>query len=209
MKNKDYIIMIVLIIVVLVSTIIFKSRINRVEEELRIAKIDLHLKEDALLDVQQELVVVNEKLTTTAEDLQFEIEKSHALSENLGTMMGELDELNDMLNVVKSEEYNVAYLGEFRYTYYCDERFGHICGAGIGLTATGTPTEVGTTIAVDPSVIPLGATVYIEGVGLRVAQDTGGAVKGHKIDILLATHSSCYEQTLVNGGVWIVSPKTP
>lgn len=208
MKNKNYIVIIVLIIVVLVSTIVFKSKINKVEEELKITKTDLYLKEDALLETQQQLVNTNKELDSTKEDLQFEVEKSHALSENLGSIMGELDELNEMLNVVKSEEYNVAYLGEFTYTYYCDERGKpHICGAGIGLTATGAPTEVGTTIAVDPSVIPLGSTVYIEGIGLRVAQDTGGAVKGHKIDILLHTHDECFEQTVINGGVWIVSKK--
>lgn len=158
---------------------------------------------------QDELNSVKKTLGITQEDLEFETEKSIGLSEKLGEMMGELDELNEMLNVLKSEEYNVAYLGEFAYTYYCDERYPHICGSGQGLTATGAPTEVGTTIAVDPSVIPLGATVYIEGIGLRVAQDTGGAVNGGKIDILLNTHDECFEQTVINGGVWIVSKKTP
>ena len=38
-------------------------------------------------------------------------------------------------------------------------------------------------IAVDPSVIPLGTKVYVEGYGYAVAADTGGAIKGHKIDV--------------------------
>lgn len=55
---------------------------------------------------------------------------------------------------------------------------------GIGTrTATGTRVTEGRTIAVDPSVIPLGWWVYIEGVGFRRAEDTGGAIKGNKIDI--------------------------
>jgi 3D (Asp-Asp-Asp) domain-containing protein len=40
----------------------------------------------------------------------------------------------------------------------------------------------GTTIAVDPSIIPMGANVNIDGVGDRTAQDTGGAINGYHID---------------------------
>lgn len=193
-KIKNNIPIIVAMLIMLIGMVAFAVSSIRVEAELEATKVDLQLKEDALIDTQK--------------DLQFEIEKSTGLSEKLGNMMGELDELNEMLNVVKSEEYNVAYLGEFVYTYYCDERRPHICG-GAGYTESGAPTEVGTTIAVDPTRIPLGSMVYIEGIGLRIAQDTGGAVKGNKIDILLPTHKECFEQTIINGGVWIVSPKTP
>lgn len=209
MKNKNYIISVIGVVIVLICSIMFTITKNNLKEELETANVNLQVKEDALLDIQEELVYVNQELITTKEDLQFEVEKSHALSENLGSIMGELDELNEMLNVVKSEEYNVAYLGEFTYTYYCDERYPHICGYGIGQTASGAQTEVGTTIAVDPNIIPLGSMVYVEGIGLRIAQDTGGAIKGNKIDILLPTHDECFEQTVISGGVWIVSKKTP
>ncbi|WP_304362986.1 3D domain-containing protein [Bacillus sp. AFS040349] len=40
-------------------------------------------------------------------------------------------------------------------------------------------------IAVDPNVIPLGAKVWVDGYGLAVAGDTGGAIKGHIIDVLM------------------------
>ncbi|MDQ0214532.1 3D (Asp-Asp-Asp) domain-containing protein/predicted nucleic acid-binding Zn-ribbon protein [Oikeobacillus pervagus] len=40
-------------------------------------------------------------------------------------------------------------------------------------------------IAVDPSVIPLGKRVWVEGYGEAIAGDTGGAIKGHKIDVLM------------------------
>lgn len=44
-------------------------------------------------------------------------------------------------------------------------------------------------IAVDPAVIPLGSKVWVEGYGEAVAGDTGGAIKGHKIDVLMPSTS--------------------
>lgn len=38
-------------------------------------------------------------------------------------------------------------------------------------------------IAVDPSVIPLGSTVYVPGYGTFIAGDTGSAINGHRIDV--------------------------
>ncbi|WP_269719400.1 3D domain-containing protein, partial [Bacillus cereus] len=51
-------------------------------------------------------------------------------------------------------------------------------------------------IAVDPSVIPLGSNVYVEGYGAAAARDTGGAIKGNKIDVFIAS-----KQAVWNWGV--------
>lgn len=61
---------------------------------------------------------------------------------------------------------------------------------GGGRTAMGTKARVGE-IAVDPKVIPLGSRVYIEGVGARIAEDTGGNIKGNTIDIYMNTVAEC------------------
>ena len=53
---------------------------------------------------------------------------------------------------------------------------------GSGTTATGTTVQKGT-VAVDPSVIPLGTQMYIPGYGYGVAEDTGGAIIGSIIDL--------------------------
>jgi 3D (Asp-Asp-Asp) domain-containing protein len=53
---------------------------------------------------------------------------------------------------------------------------------GSGRTATGTTVHKGT-VAVDPRVIPLGTRMHIPGYGYGVAEDTGGAIIGNKIDL--------------------------
>lgn len=53
-------------------------------------------------------------------------------------------------------------------------------------TASGTMPRFGT-IAVDTSIIPMGSRVYIPQFGMTfIAEDTGGAIKGNKIDIYFA-----------------------
>lgn len=63
-------------------------------------------------------------------------------------------------------------------------------------TASGVYPTVGYTVAVDPNVIPLGTMLYVEGYGYARAEDTGGLIKGNRIDVFLNTESEC-----VNWGV--------
>lgn len=56
-----------------------------------------------------------------------------------------------------------------------------------GITKSGTRFREGI-IAVDPKVIPLGTKVYVEGYGEAIAEDTGGKIKGHRIDVAFNTH---------------------
>lgn len=60
-------------------------------------------------------------------------------------------------------------------------------GAGAGTrTATGQRARRGI-VAVDPRVIPLGTRLYIPGYGYGVAADTGGAIRGSRIDVCFDT----------------------
>ena len=63
---------------------------------------------------------------------------------------------------------------------------------GRGLTATGYNLKANPdgVIAVDPRVIPLGTKVYVEGYGYAVARDTGGAIKGNRIDVHMRSISA-------------------
>lgn len=64
------------------------------------------------------------------------------------------------------------------------------CDGCSGITATGIDLNSNANmkvIAVDPSVIPLGTRVHVEGYGEAIAGDTGGAIKGNKIDVHVPT----------------------
>ncbi|GAK14547.1 peptidoglycan-binding protein [Geomicrobium sp. JCM 19039] len=64
------------------------------------------------------------------------------------------------------------------------------CEGCSGITATGINLlndRNANVVAVDPNVIPLGSTVYVEGYGEAIAGDTGGAINGNKIDLHMAT----------------------
>nr|WP_204559244.1 G5 and 3D domain-containing protein [Bacillus mesophilus] len=73
------------------------------------------------------------------------------------------------------------------YTAYCNGCSG-ITSTGINLKANPNAKV----IAVDPSVIPLGTKVYVEGYGYAIAGDTGSAIRGNKIDVFFATKSQAY-----------------
>lgn len=89
-------------------------------------------------------------------------------------------------------------IDECTITFYCGEKYPHICGTGDGIAADGTPVLAWATCAVDPDVIPLGSTVLVDlgdGYGLRtlVANDTGAAVKGNHLDLCVATHEEALQ----------------
>jgi 3D (Asp-Asp-Asp) domain-containing protein len=61
------------------------------------------------------------------------------------------------------------------------------CGKSDGITASGKKAKANHTIAVDKSVIPLGTHIIYNGIEY-VAEDTGGAIKGNRIDIYFDSH---------------------
>lgn len=84
-------------------------------------------------------------------------------------------------------------IGNFSITAYCN--CAKCCGkyspemGGEGKTATGTVPQDGLTIAVDPSVIPLGSYVVFNE-HVYHAEDTGSAIKGNDIDLYMGSHEA-------------------
>lgn len=98
----------------------------------------------------------------------------------------------------------VVSLGVCKLTAYCKENYPHICNNGSSTsTATGTEPTVGRTVAVDPSVIPYGSQVIING-HTYIAEDCGGAIKDNRIDILLETHQDALEFGVQYAEVFVV-----
>ena len=91
----------------------------------------------------------------------------------------------DIAEVNATEDMYGEYLGNYKLTYYCSCEL--CCDVETGITATGTPVVEGQTIAVDPSVIPYGTQVIING-HVFTAEDCGGAIKGNRIDIYVNDH---------------------
>ncbi|ARD48442.1 G5 and 3D domain-containing protein [Sporosarcina sp. P33] len=79
------------------------------------------------------------------------------------------------------------YANASAYTAYCTGCSG-ITATGINLRANPNMKL----IAVDPRVIPLGSKVWVEGYGYAIAGDTGGAIKGNRIDLHMPTKEAAY-----------------
>lgn len=82
------------------------------------------------------------------------------------------------------------------WSYYNVSAYTAKCNGCSGITKTGKNVSNQSidhrVVAVDPSVIPLGSLVEVEGMGTFTALDTGGAIKGNKIDILMQSKEKAY-----------------
>ena len=142
----------------------------------------------------------NKELNNMKEQLKIELKENEDLSKRLKAA-------NKTIKDLKDTEHELVYMGDFNITYYCKENYDHICGTSNGKTSTGNKATVGRTIAVDPSLIPYGSQVYIEGYGWYIAEDCGGAVDGNHIDMLVETHEEALALGRDNEDVWILIKK--
>ncbi|MHB8073433.1 G5 and 3D domain-containing protein [Desulfosporosinus fructosivorans] len=72
-------------------------------------------------------------------------------------------------------------------------------------TATGVEPREGL-IAVDPKVIAMGSKVYVEGYGYAIAADTGGAIRGNKIDVFFPTLRQCMDWGRKPVHIYVLEP---
>jgi 3D (Asp-Asp-Asp) domain-containing protein len=200
MKNnnivKNLIVLAICVSILLAITAYMALTINKVSEKLAVTK-------DALATTQNELSSAYESLSSYQGD--FSMAREALISEqNKNTLLqSELYAANVIIADLKSEDYDLVYIGDFTITYYCDERYSHICG-GNGVTASGKQTEVGVTAAADWSVLPKGSQIYIEGIGFREVQDVGGGVNGNHIDVLVQSHDEALSLGTSSEGVWLL-----
>lgn len=93
-----------------------------------------------------------------------------------------------------------AYIGKFKITHYTPSAADN--GVWGNSTAWAGKIIPGQTIAVDPNVIPKLSWVYIDGYGLRRAEDCGGMVKGYIIDVAVSSYSEVSQGVVYRDVYW-------
>lgn len=152
---------------------------------------------------------------------EVEIQKLYEIKEpDFNEAVGDVAEEKN--SVAESEEDMVVSetkkesLGEFKLTAYCScekccgkwalNRPKDENGKDIVYGSTGAILVAGTSIAVDPSVIPYGSQVEING-HVYTAHDTGGAIKGNRIDVYFDSHQDALNFGVQYAEVFLIGGK--
>lgn len=154
---------------------------------------------------QQSIAEYQAKLESVEHVRDLAVEQLGSMAQKVEALEAELDALKSAQT--QSQSNNMAggqyiSLGEFTLTSYC--KCEKCCGKWAdGITASGLPAEPGI-IAVDPQIIPLGSHVIIDGQEY-LAADTGGAIKGNRIDIFAVSHDIALEYGVQSHEVYLVA----
>ncbi len=169
------------------------------------------------------LLLWNALTIRNAKELAAALAEAQAATERTGKRLDDVETQNVVLRSVLEEcsaserqlKEEVAFANKLcrlprmtacTVSHYCCEKRPHICGTGNGITASGVPVQAGVSVAVDPKVIPLGSTVYVDyGDGVvhtYIAHDTGSAIKGNRIDVAVETHAEASRLGLKKAIVW-------
>lgn len=165
--------------------------------------VEAHEENEKLNEMKEQLVLrseeLNEKRENAIEQKEKLDEKLSDLKSTLAASQKELDELNAReakktpknTSKVKTKSSNQSTSGNkgswmnFQSTGYSTQQRGLSSRTAMGINLLVNPRV----IAVDPSQIPLGSLVEVEGMGVYIAGDTGGAIKGRIIDVHFPTVS--------------------
>lgn len=157
--------------------------------DLRAQLAEAHEQKVLVVEPPKEMQAVNEAYTPAVEPPKQTV-----------TVNGQ-----EMERVTADELLGMTTLGSFTVTHYCPCTV--CCGKSDGITASGRVAEPYKTIAVDPSVIPLGTIVWLDyGDGVLHecrADDTGGAVVGNKLDLCVGDHETAVQYGVRSATVYV------
>jgi 3D (Asp-Asp-Asp) domain-containing protein len=140
------------------------------------------------------LLVIGHSYLSGADRLQKELADRQELLDLNRMLLNEIVELrreNEELRARWQEWLEIWRVETFESTAYTAQ-----CGNGDGFTASMTIPVPGRTVAVDPGVIPLGSWIYVQGLGWRMAEDTGAAIRGRSIDLYMGAGSAARNDAL-------------
>lgn len=186
-NNKMVISLLTLLVFLMVATnTYYYNKMSETKEEVEKLKKSERIKENEILNLESKIKTVNEKLTEKENEILKLEEKLNETENENRKLKEELEKYKNLrkLNIVATA-----------YDAFCDT-------GCIGVTATGY--DVSNTVykdgyrvvAVDPNVISLGSLVYIESDKMNfvgIADDTGGDIKGNRIDILMENKDKAYD----------------
>lgn len=166
--------------------------------ELAMNQADL---ENSLLKRQQELAAVQAKYNSISKEIDLAEKEKENIQNQLRLAQNKLkQESKNVANKVNESKpqpnsqltQNTSVKQEM---YVTATAYSHE-GSKTGKTYMGHDIKKNPNmklIAVDPSVIPLGSKVWVEGYGEAIAGDIGSAIKGHKIDVLMPSKNQAIQ----------------
>lgn len=179
----------------------FTESINQSEKiklnQYSYTKIKTKVEKIKILELKNEIKKLNEEAKNQKEKLNKsneEIKRLEKINTELKSSSFEDNHKEDSSN--SKSKGRVINMSSSYYSAYCPT-----CGEWGGITATGDDISNSIyvrgkrVVAVDPNIIPLGSTVKITGGGHdfeALALDTGGAIKGNRIDILVESTEEAY-----------------
>lgn len=205
-KNKILSIVLIVIIVAIIYGVITQNvkaeSIEQYETQIETNNNQISVLEEikSQLHITAELLRGNDYINNGLSDILSQ--KWHECNDYQNSKSNENIELQTKIDELKKQQSKRKFVGNFKITHYCP--CTDCNGSWGSQTAMGTTMTPYRTIAVDPRVIPLGSRVEING-QIYIAEDTGGAIKGNRIDMCVSSHSECYRLgVLHNVPVYIV-----
>jgi len=165
--------------------VVQEYQIIKLQSKLSETKANLLAEQNKLDDTNKQLKSTESRLKSTEKDLKNLKVDNVKLKKTNDSLKSQAEQLKEQL--LKSKREKVTQLSEKkRVVNVMATAYTAYCSGCSGTTTTGLNLREhpdSKVIAVDPSIIPLGSKVYVEGYGYATASDTGGAIKGRRIDV--------------------------
>lgn len=183
-----------------VGTVLTSDQINTAEQALSQAKAEAEAKAKAEAEAAAKAAAAAAQQAATSTTTSTQQSSNSSLL--TAPVSAKTVAYSSSLLATDAIKSNSTALGNYKLTFYCP---CELCNGVAGSkTASGTTPTEGRTIAVDSSVIPLGSRVYIEGYGVFIAEDTGGAIKDNKIDVFVSSHDRAYELGVQYANIYLL-----